>query len=187
MSFAYVAADHGLDARAKVAEAFDYLRASDLARGIIDGIANAPEIVTIKVGSGLADIYLYPKEGSGRTSGGLVEWDPDLTLDVIDKAKARPQVPWVKDHTKRHGFLWLKKKRIDKPGTISAAMALMHELGHAHQYLTDKEGYEAEIQKNKLLRCLEDTNCAAVENTICLELNARGGNEGIRWDYYHLK
>jgi hypothetical protein len=117
----------------------------------------------------------------------LIEWDHTLTLDVVDKAKSRPQVPWVKDHTRRHGVLWLKKKRVDKVGTISAPMALMHELGHAHQYLTDKAGYEEEMKKHSFIRCLEDTNCAAIENTVCQELNARGGREGIRWGYHDLK
>ena len=184
MAFVYATGNsYGGDPRAVVAKAFRYLRQSDLAGGIIDGLQAQAEDITIRVGTGLQNKYLHPKEG--EAGGGTVEWDPEYALGVIDKAKARPQVPWVTNHTERHGFLWLQTRGVDKVGQVSPAIALIHELGHAHQFFSNRDEYRAEMKKG-ILKCLEDTNCAAIENTVCLELNARGAKEGIRWDYYHI-
>jgi len=163
--------------------AFDYLRRSAMARMIIDGLGAQDKVITIQVGNNVEPKYRHPK--IGETHGGIVEWNPGMALAVVDKAtsksglqKTRPNVPWVDQNEERYGFLYLFKRRLDRVGQLSPAVALLHELGHAHQFFEDPTAYRAARNET-----LEDTNVAAIENTVCLELNEAGGTEGLRWDY----
>ena len=75
----------------------------------------------------------------------------------------------------------------------SAAVALMHEMGHALQYLSNPTEFRALFRKpdgspNTLGKMqVEDINTAAVEQTVILELRQAGCDEGIRWDYFHTQ
>jgi hypothetical protein len=189
MAFAYMPVN-GFDRspEVEVRRAFNYLGRSALANDIIGDLSGMTAVITIQVGVGVEPKYRHPKVG--ETHGGIVEWDPEMSLGVIDKASThrgvqtvRPKVSWVEQHEERYGLFNLKKRRTDKPGTLSPAVALMHELGHAYQFQQDPTAYRAEMKK--FVNCLEDTNVAAIENTVCLELNEAGASEGLRWDYNH--
>src|SRR5687767_5563703 len=79
-------------AMAAYAAATDYLKNSDLAKTIIGDLEGATENITIKIGTELENKYIHSKD---NVSGGIVEWNPSATLDVIDKARYRPCCPWV--------------------------------------------------------------------------------------------
>ncbi len=64
----------------------------------------------------------------------------DMTLQVIDKADKRPKQKWVPQTHKKKLFGLRKGESIDKEGTISSAVALIHEVGHAMQYFTCEQG-----------------------------------------------
>ncbi len=190
MAFAYMPIN-GFDRspEIEVARAFAYLGKSAFANEIITELTNITAVITIQVGLGVEPGYLHPS--AGEDHGGIVRWDPGFVLNVTDKASSasgtqivRPKVPWVEQHKERHGFLNLKSRRLDKPGTLSPAMGLMHELGHAHQFQQNPEGFR-EVKRNARSFLLEDNNVAGIENTVCLELNKAGASEGLRWDYYH--
>jgi hypothetical protein len=161
-------------------EAITYLRQSDMASSIIDELTALPQHITVKVGVGYSDKYIHPKPDDNIT-GGIIEWDPTCPLNVKDKARYRPQVSWVQDTTERHGFLWLQQRRLDVVGTISPMVALLHEMGHAYQFFGDKDGYRQATRS--MAKPHEDNVVAAIENTVVLELRARGETEGIRWGY----
>ena len=169
------------EAQAAFDDALNYLGDSPMADSIIGELRNLRAIISIYVGPGLEDKYIHPKDDSDAANGGTVEWDPDFSLSVVDKAKYRPQVRWVKNKTVRHGFLGHKETAVNASGTISAAVCLMHELGHAHQFFSDRTGYRQTVKD--IAKPQEDHVVAGIENTVVLELRKRGHKEGVRWGY----
>lgn len=169
-----------------------YLRNSNMATFILDSLEKAPQVITVEIGKGLEDRYYHPQKISPQ-NGGKIWWDPTESLAVVDQApspsikyrKTRPDVPWTKERT----FLGRIKEKIrgpkDRHGIITPALCLLHEMGHAYQYLSDSQGY---LSKKGIEGIeLEHINVAAIENTVALELTGKGMLEGIRWDYYALK
>ena len=65
-------------------------------------------------------------------------------------------------------------------------VALLHEMGHAYQYHSDKSLYRAALKSKESAEPIED-NVVAIENVVILELRERGCSEGIRWDYFHAR
>ena len=90
--------------------AINYLReGSTTARELIEIIENGGERITIIFNNSRVSTYLM----YGRTYGRTIHWDPTAGLDVLQ------------------GF----RRGSISPGTMSAAMVLAHELGHAAQHL----------------------------------------------------
>jgi hypothetical protein len=135
----------------------------------------------------IENVYIFPKEGDPLLYGGTIMWNPAMTLPVIDKAKHRPDHPWIEQHRDpSHLFGLIKGKKQDKRGVISPQVALAHEMGHAMQFFTCKQGLfrgqDASSYKKHVDK--EDDNVASIEHTIVIELNTAGADEGIRWGYY---
>ena len=88
------------------------------------------------------------------------------------------------------GTICWNASRPKEKGNRSAAMGLMHELGHAYQFLSEKQGVKAVMKPRFFGRCyqtgkqqqvvrsaefienIEDTNVAAIEQTVATEINA---------------
>lgn len=191
-----------------VHDAFKYLSKSQLAKEIISDLESIPGILTIVVGPGVNDRYEHPATAADGDTGfvGTVFWDPGFALGVIDKAPRsndtglkprRPNLPWVKQH-KQKRTIWNccgARAPVDHFGEINPKVCLMHELGHALQYLSNPTEFRAwfrDAQGNKRTdaeisagkQVIEQTNTAAVEQPIIMELRAAGYDLGIRWDYY---
>ncbi len=143
-------------------------------------------------GWAIMNVYLFPKEGDPARHGGTIMWHPEMSLPVIDKAEHRPELPWVDQNLgPRRFFKLFKGKRRDKLAAISPGVALIHEMGHAMQYFTCKQqlvrGQDASTYRSLASSEKESDNVAAIENTVVMELNAAGHDEGIRWEYLDLR
>jgi hypothetical protein len=140
-------------------KAIKYLKLSDLARFIIKQFEDSSSTTVVKV-------EVPPNRGGGNS------WDPPA---------------WKRGDL--GGTVWWQASRteIDYTRFGSAAMALMHELGHAYQYLSEKKRVK-DIIKPKLaaifprvrrrvagsanfLDNLELTNTQAIELTVAHEIN----------------
>lgn len=183
MAFAVLGQDmESSSARAKFAEARLYLRQSDMARSILEELAAIPEIIMIKIGSDIEPKYRHPKVDDGA-DGGIVEWNPDMSLDVFDSPRERPSASWVRNKTERYGLLWRISRQIREYGTLSPAIALIHELGHAYQFFGDRDGYRQAMKKAGSPQ--EDNVVGGIETVVIIELRQLGHKEGIRWYYGH--
>ncbi len=183
---------NGLQARQAFDEAMRYLKRSALAADIIADLESINDLLTVYVGKDpnpkKSNVYGHPPEGEVG-SAGTIYWDPAVTVGVKDKAmnrkgeRVRPDVAWV-----GKAGLWSCCGRIfgterDVLGAISAPVCLVHEMGHAMQFLSDKAEYRR-IKKSGGARVdLEQINTQAIEQPIILELRAIGAAEGIRWHY----
>jgi len=145
--------------KAAFEKAIKYLKLSDLARFIIEQFEDSSSTTVVKV-------EVPPNRGGGNS------WDPPA---------------WKRGDL--GGTVWWQASRTPIGYTRfgSAAMALMHELGHAYQYLSEKKRVR-DIIKPKLaaissrvrrrvagsenfLENLELTNTQAIELTVAHEIN----------------
>lgn len=156
--------DRSRNARTQKAEktfitASNYLKLSDLARFIMEQFEKSRSKTVVKV-------EVYPNRGGGNS------WEPP----AWKKGELGGTVFWEASRTEE-GYREFG----------SAAMALMHELGHAYQYLSEKKRMR-EILKPKLsalfpklkrkigsgddfLNNIELTNTQAIELTVANEIN----------------
>jgi len=150
----------------------NYLRKSDLANFLINEIERIDEVLTINVRKTLVDEWRWP-EKDDVNSAGEIDWNITTELNVIDYRDRRPDVDWV--------------SRVDDDAIarMSIALILMHEIGHACQYMTSKTEFREHIRTldNDVCLMIENINVNAIENTVALELISGGSIEGIRWDY----
>ncbi|MCK0148533.1 type III secretion system effector protein [Marivita sp. S6314] len=171
-----------IDARSKYDAAIAYLRRSDMARSILDELQTVPEQIVIKIGPDIEPKYRHPKVDDGA-DGGIVEWNPDMSLDVFDSPRERPSASWVRNKRERYGLFWRKSRQIREYGTLSPAIALIHELGHAYQFFGDRAGYRSAMTKAGSPQ--EDNVVGGIETVVITELRQLGHDEGIRWYYGH--
>lgn len=180
-----------------VDQALTYLKQSKLAREIIEDLEASNNIITIMVEPGQVDRYEHPPVQTHSPEAGTVFWDPGFSLQVVDKAKRRPDATWV-PQTKQKRTIWNccgRRAPVDVNGELNPMVCLMHELGHVLQYLSNPTEFRAwyrnadgskkmdsEIMHGKDV--LEQTNTAAVEQPIVLELRDVGCDLGVRWSYY---
>ncbi len=115
----------------------------------------------------------------------------------FDMGKSGGEVHWNSE----------RKKVADKP---SAALGLMHELGHAYQFVSEKAGVDALLKpvlgrmyqtgtQSKIcsnpssaegkafIEGMEDTNVAAIELTVATEINASLQKQGASADLMEPK
>ena len=154
-----------------------YLEQSDLASFIIEELEAIDELLTIEVSTSSDDGWA-PPDDDDDDSAGTIEWNVTQTLDVVDKKDDRPDVNWT------------SKIDADVVATISPALALIHELGHAMQFMTNKQAFRdrlANLDDEDVLLDIENTNVNTIENTVALELIEKGNHEGVRWDYHATK
>ena len=149
--------------------ATSYLRQSDMAGFIINQLQQATENITINVRRDGRSEYTAPAM-KGPALGGTINWNMRGRVGTIDCADDRPAVQWIPQGGDRNGIL-------------SVAMCLLHEMGHAYQYLSNKEEFRALIDEDNVIE-IENVNVNAIENTVALELTGIGCVEGIRWDYW---
>lgn len=182
-----------LDAYKAFDDAIKLLKQSKLAREIISDLEAHSKIITVLIGPGLEDKYRHPTQPTDSPFVGTIEWDPTFSLGVIDKAKKRPQQPWVPNKLEKK-TIWNccgARAPVDEYGEINPAVCLMHEMGHVLQYLSNPDEFRGlfrfpDGRVNHMGRMdVEDINTAAVEQPVILELKAAGVNLGVRWGYYH--
>ena len=135
------------DAQKTFSIAIKYLRMSDLARLVIDQLAESKSRIVIEVdlqGTNLWD----PSAFKIGNQAGIVRWNPR------------------------------RRTLLEYQQYGSAALALMHELGHAYQYLSEKTRAKLIVLSKEVLRTdrwllknLELTNTQAIELTVAHEIN----------------
>lgn len=156
-----------------------YLIQSNLAAFIFQQLENMPETLTIKISRNGASEWDWRDENE-TNSAGIITWNLSQTLATIDRQVHRPDVTWtssVDDDVINH---------------MTPALILLHEMGHAMQFMTNKAEFMARIpdidfdnQDDPILLDIENINVNAIENTVALELIDKGFTEGVRWKYRH--
>lgn len=155
---------------------------------------------------------LRPHIGPRCSTGGCVVWQPRKYMKVVDLAtspvssvpsfrageretfsenaayRVRPdaaRAPWAQPR----GFFarGARENREARGGSLPPPVLLIHELGHALQYQTDKAHFLSQMRTEDGVEQLEQANVAAVEQTVVIELRDAGVDVGIRWDYLHDK
>ena len=160
----------------------NYLKQSDLAAFLIEELKSVPEVLTINITADdpeqVGNTWAPPSDDSA----GTVTWNVKRTLIATEKESKKP------DATSFETFLALFK--IDKQQSMSPALLLMHELGHACQYMSGvkNEMFERRDKSDKEWKLdIENINVNAIENTVANELKEKGSLEGIRWNYLDAK
>ncbi|GLQ91722.1 hypothetical protein [Dyella acidisoli] len=176
-------------------QALAYLRRSQFASQIIQDLENAPQHIGILVQANGGSEYIPPYRNRcpHYLDGGLIVWNYTSTMNTTDFASNDPRLgpnephrqdaPWLREQS---WGAWLMEGVFGprtRVGQLSEAMGLLHEMGHAMQYLTDAAGFQ-NLDANNLME-LENLNVSAIEATVAQELRSAGANEGIRWDYQH--
>jgi hypothetical protein len=134
--------------------------------------------------SQLAADLIGDLRGSDKAIEVLVSFDEPAARDngwigpVFDRGNSGGTVTWNA----------ARAKALGKP---SAALGLMHELGHVHQFLSEKAGAKAILRpvfgrfyrmrpevfhSDEFLDKFEETNVAAIELMVANEINAALGN-----------
>ena len=187
--------------------ALKYLKRSNMASFVISELERTDKMLIIHVNSegGDTNEYIYPelckakggcllKADAGPIcgKGGCVQWSALKNLKVKDrkdkrkglsKETVRPKVPWAKPKKSELGLSVVE-------GILPAPLLLIHEMGHAMQYLTDKKEFLARAKvgmwnfKKPNFAELEQLNVQAIENTVIMELRQAGVDIGVRWDYF---
>jgi hypothetical protein len=166
-----------------------YLRQSDLAAFLWDELKRVPEVLTINVhhaAPGVIGNTWTPPALGVVGSAGSVTWNVNRTLTATEVVSDKPGLTTFQKV--------LAAFTPDKQQVMSPALLLMHEMGHAFQFLSDQVVQEqgnsfrqrltAVINGDKALRTeIENINVNAIENTVANELTAKGSPEGIRWTY----
>ena len=159
-----------------------YLRQSDLAAFLIDELKSIPEVLTIRICAddprNVGNTWTRPEDDSA----GTVRWNVKRTLIATEKVSKQP------DATHFEKFLALFEP--DKQESMSPALLLMHEMGHACQYMSGEKDEMFDRRgksKTEWRLDIENINVSAIENTVANELKEKGNLEGIRWDYLDAK
>lgn len=171
-------------------EAIKYLKQSQLAKEILEDMQAYPAKIEVVISESKAWRNKYLKSKTGEP---IVHWNPWQKLKTT--------------YTKRDSIDTDGVVTEDLSNFIYPAVLLMHEIGHAFQLLSDPEGFDQQMksfqdqvrkrmQQKGILQqeamqqlkkerriVLEETNVAAIENTVAMELRAKGYPEGLRWWY----
>ena len=157
---------------------------------------------------------VFNKAFIGCSRGGCIVWTPQKNIIVVEKEASRigwgninESHPWHKFEERAELFGNFREhfeiepvkhtearvSASEKRGKIPAPVLLIHEMGHALQYLMDNEhflaiakGKKSIIPRTLMARTeppLDTLNVAAIENRVCLELREAGKEVGIRWRY----
>lgn len=176
-------------------QAIAYLTQSQFATQIIRDLDQSPRHIGIMVISQGGSEYVppYARRCPHYLDGGLINWNYTSVVNTTDFAgndprlvpgeEHRQNVPWSRE---QNWGAWLMEGIFGprtRVGFLSEAMGLLHEMGHAMQYLSDPGGFQNLHQGN--LMELENLNVRAIEATVAQELRAAGANETVRWDYMH--
>ena len=167
MSFKFYVSGYSCnDAKKLWNETMTYLRNSDFATFLVDGLTYAAETIHVCIAKDTENGYAHPKDtDKSGADGGYVVWNPESKTVVLNQ-----------------------KNIIFKKEVISPKLALLHELAHAHQYLTEKDRYVQAKAEGNSTDWLERNVVAAVEHTVANELNKNiKAKEGIRWEYEDVK
>jgi hypothetical protein len=166
-------------------EARKYLTLSKLARSIILDLEQSKKTIRIYVARSVANgfhPYESDKVRDRRRLGdeaycGFITWDPEADIEV------------------RYTRM---QENVDQAqqGTMSAKLALLHEMAHAHQALSQESAFHIykdsysdarkEKDKEKKMDLLEQPIVEAIEHTVANELNRLTGGkagEGKRMSY----
>jgi len=152
-----------------------YLSRSKMARMIIEGLESSKYDVLICVSKHTENVFRSNDVGPDFVPGGYIVWDPENSITVINRSNN-----FFLEH-------------------ISSALALLHEMSHAYQTISEPRGYveakglpdEARAKsqkrsrksamnmvhqaKQQKLERLEQTVVDAIEHTVARELNAGYG------------
>ncbi len=176
-------------------ECLVYLSQSNMAKSIIDDLDDADECIGVTIVKNAGGSKYDPPYHSGcpnAYTGGLITWDVGQDVRTIDyapndsfvgedKSEARPNAPWTKESGWKERLVEKLFGARTRTGRLTLAVCLIHEMGHAVQYLSDPTGFQ-HLEGSDLME-LEKLNIQAVEVTVVQELRALGYNEGIRWSY----
>jgi len=171
-------------------DALTYLKQSDIAEMIISELERTKTKITVEIDGNAAakNGFLVTKQNVP-----MVRWNPTYMLQTgFDIARSKGN----------KGYCGMVVQNLS--GFLSPSLLLLHELGHAYQYLSETKEYkdqvaamnaaisdEAELlgsreeamlklkKEGKLV--LEEANVAGLENNVALQLRNKGYPEGLRW------
>jgi hypothetical protein len=165
------------------------LMGSSVARQVFEYLENQGREIVIFVSTSPAALpNFYPSEEMQRHKVGhlrdrsVVIWNPELRLEVSDRkasyealAKQRSLVKAVPKRVVTKAF---------SKGYQSAAMGLIHEVGHARQYCLKNDWFMAKFLQFRDQRLeqakldIENDNLTSVEIPVATQLG-----QPIRWSY----
>lgn len=158
-------------------QATKYLRQSSAAEALLNYLHGVSDITILCTDD--TDCTFYAAETveskNWLPQGSLVTWNPFSTLRTADSKAHLPK-----------GRRFRAKPGSIVVGTQSPAMGLIHELGHARQYLLKNkwfmDNYNKAIDKkdNNARLLIEHDNLLTVESVVARQLG-----ENVRWKYDH--
>jgi hypothetical protein len=155
-------------------EAVNYLLQSSAATGLLHFLQGHTEIISVLCMS-LPRAGFSPKEWVAQytkgVQGSLVTWCPLKSIGVTDRLASKP----VGRQRSPGGDA--------VEGTQSPAMGLIHEFGHARQYLLKNVWFMNLFNQvlkgdDEAMLALENDNLLTVESVVARQLG-----EGVRWQY----
>lgn len=165
-----------VNSKSIVDTACDYLRKSTAAGALLNYMVGVDDLTIICTTDTQSTFYAKETAVSLNwkgVNGSLVTWNPQTNLETLDKIKHRPT----------------GRRFRAKPGTVvrgvqSPAMGLIHELGHARQYLFYHTWFmyhynnAIDNKNNKSRLIIEEDNLLTVESVVARQLG-----ENVRWKY----
>jgi hypothetical protein len=175
--------------------AIAYLRQSALAASIIDGLHASNLRTGVRIVNAGGSEYIPPYDARCQAvhTGGEIVWNASQQVPTYDMGPRNPhrdpnegtrvRAPWTREQGWGAWVVeWVLGPR-SRMGSMSPAVALLHEMGHATQYASDPAGFR-NLAADNLIE-LENINVQAIEATVIHELRAQGHPENARWDYQH--
>jgi hypothetical protein len=175
--------------------AISYLNHSPFAQEVISSLDNSPLHIGIMVIDHGGSEYIppYSRKCPHYLDGGMICWNHTQSVNTTDFASNDPRLgpgeshridaPWNREQ--RWGA-WILESVFGprtRTGFLTPAVCLLHEMGHALQYISDPAQFQLLAQGN--IGELENLNVRAIEATVVQELRGAGLTETARWDYMH--
>jgi hypothetical protein len=159
-------------------QARSYLVQSSAAAALIYFLEKDPKTIWVTCcRSGLANNFMPEEKVTqffGDLGGSVVLWNPGAFMTATDKLSSKPVGRLVRNVAEE-----------EAEGEQSPAMGLIHEFGHARQYLLKNVWFMAKFneamsdtESDTARNQLEDDNIRTVESVVARQLG-----EPVRWKY----
>ncbi len=156
-------------------EALKYLRQSSAAEALLNFLGGVKDLTVICTDDTVSTFYAAETvEGKGwLPKGSLVTWNPIGRLKAVDIKAHQPE-----------GRRYRGDPGAQVQGEQSGSMGLIHEFGHARQYLLKNKWFMENYNKaidtgdDAARYAIEDDNLLTVESVVARQLG-----ETVRWRY----
>lgn len=157
----------------KYNDAVAYLRQSSAAAALLDFLSGGEEVTLLCTTDTTSSFFPAEivKQAGCNVRGSLVTWNPFDSLNVNDIKRNKPV-----------GRSRVPNSNVSR-GAQSPAVGLIHEFGHARQYMLKRDWFMTHYRaassgsdSDRLI--IENDNLLTVESVVARQLN-----EGVRWKY----